>query len=119
QAAAMIKSDSHLTNPPFVFLISSYHREEIFSGDNSIELVDTFLSKPVSESRLFDAMVQVFNGKPDHDGAEDSQQASLAGVKVLLVEDNKINQLVATGMLRKAGMVVTLAQNGLEAIQQL
>ncbi len=41
------------------------------------------------------------------------------GVKVLLVEDNKVNQQVAAAILRKAGCLVDIAGNGQDAIQQI
>ena len=45
-----------------------------------------------------------------------NQTFSLAGVKVLLAEDNKVNQLVAKRLLEKAEADVTIANNGSEAI---
>lgn len=44
---------------------------------------------------------------------------NLKGTKVLLVEDNPVNQLVATDLLEEKGVVVTLAQNGQEGVEQL
>ena len=45
--------------------------------------------------------------------------AQLAGASLLLVEDNKINQMVAREMLEKAGIAVAIAENGAEAIEML
>jgi len=42
---------------------------------------------------------------------------SINGAKILLVEDNSINQQVATELLKRAGLVVTVANNGIEAVQ--
>jgi signal transduction histidine kinase len=42
----------------------------------------------------------------------------LADLKVLLVEDNQVNQMVATAMLAKAGCAATLARDGIEAVEQ-
>jgi len=44
--------------------------------------------------------------------ADDAGLAALRGARVLLVEDNEINQLVATELLRQAGLVVDVAENG-------
>jgi PAS domain S-box-containing protein len=44
---------------------------------------------------------------------------ALSGKRVLLVEDNRVNQILATHILKKLGMTVDLAGNGEEAIQQL
>jgi CheY-like chemotaxis protein len=55
-----------------------------------------------------------------HDAAGSVQRAAvaaqLAGRQVLVAEDNRVNQLLARTLLEKAGVVVTLAQNGLEAV---
>ncbi|MDQ2076861.1 PAS domain-containing hybrid sensor histidine kinase/response regulator [Marinimicrobium sp. ABcell2] len=121
QAANLIKADHSLTRKPYVFLISSYHRDEIFESYVTADAIDAFLSKPISESRLFDALVQVFNGQLEHTvhGLKTGADSGLIGVRVLLVEDNKVNQLVALGMLRKFGAVATLAENGREALECL
>ena len=42
---------------------------------------------------------------------------SLQGVKILLVEDNKVNQLVAVKFLKKWGIAVEIADNGMEALE--
>jgi two-component system, sensor histidine kinase and response regulator len=41
----------------------------------------------------------------------------IRGARVLLVEDNPVNQQVAAGFLEAGGLVVTLAENGLEAVE--
>ncbi|MDR1606900.1 MAG: response regulator [Deltaproteobacteria bacterium] len=41
------------------------------------------------------------------------------GARILLVEDNKVNQLVARKLLEKAGIVVTIADNGLKALEKV
>ena len=124
QATALIKHDKHLRNSPLVFLISSYHRDEIFNDHENASLVDGFLNKPVSESRLFDAISQAIG--QDHPLRKlmtpDTQQDNpddhlLEQLQVLLVEDNIVNQQVACGMLKKKGMNITLANNGLEALE--
>ncbi|MDX8413437.1 MAG: response regulator [Mariprofundales bacterium] len=45
--------------------------------------------------------------------------SSICGARVLLVEDNTINQLVATRLLEQMGVVVELAENGVEAVQKV
>src|SRR5690606_1385168 len=53
QRTGLIKTARSLKHIPRVFLISAYHRDEISGSDTNALLVDEFLSKPVSESRLF------------------------------------------------------------------
>lgn len=118
---AALKADDPLRHPPRVLLISSYHRDEIFQDHQHAELVDGFLSKPVSESRLFDALSQAF-GPGMTDPSEllpGGEVEVLGGLRVLLVEDNRVNQQVAEGILRKRGVTVTIANNGREALERL
>ncbi len=48
-----------------------------------------------------------------------SNYAELQGAQILLVEDNKINQVIVAKMLRRYGMTVVTADNGYEALEQL
>jgi two-component system, sensor histidine kinase and response regulator len=122
QLTGMIKKDRSLRNKPQVFLISAYHRDEISSTDPNAILVDEFLSKPVSESRLFEAISQAVNREqrlqeisPLISGPEDSY-ALLRHKRVLIVEDNLVNQQVICGILKKKQVVTQVANNGVEAV---
>jgi len=89
-----------------------------------------FLSKPVNRSLLFDAILDLLFkggictfGSPntlvdDRRGAENERE-QLLGVRVLLVEDNEINQEVAQEIMRNAGLVVFVANNGHQALEIL
>jgi signal transduction histidine kinase/CheY-like chemotaxis protein len=44
---------------------------------------------------------------------------SLSGIQVLVAEDNKVNQKVVSAMLRRLGIIVTVVENGQEAVNQL
>jgi len=55
----------------------------------------------------------------DHASTLESALAPLAGARILLVEDNEINQLVACELLRGVGFAVDVAENGALAIQQI
>ena len=87
------------------------------------------LRKPVRQSDLFDAIVRAFRGIPASDRMPDSvPDAAEAPVeikqldptlKILLAEDNETNQLVATEILKRAGVSCDLANNGREAVDAL
>ena len=124
-AARDIKTACDLNKKPRIFLVSSLSRDEIFSQPHSANqkdarLIDDFLSKPVSESRLFDAICKALpeclqpNQKTEPEAFE-----QLQGRHILLVEDNIVNQQVAIGMLRKKGVQTTTANNGQEALDKL
>jgi PAS domain S-box-containing protein len=53
---------------------------------------------------------------PARDGARESKEDAAAPCRVLLVEDNRVNQKLAITLLRRAGHHVELAENGVEAI---
>ncbi len=125
QLTGLIKSDNSLKQKPQVFLISAYHRDEISSADPNAILVDEFLSKPVSESRLFDAISQAIGREqllqqisPEvliHDESLDI----LENTRMLIVEDNIVNQQVIRGILKKKHIQTNIAGNGIEALKIL
>jgi signal transduction histidine kinase/DNA-binding response OmpR family regulator len=79
---------------------------------------------PILPSDLLEALVHQLAGDGDGDGAGEGapdreaaeEHGSRAG-RVLLVEDNRVNQMLAAALLRRRGHVVTVADNGLEAVE--
>ena len=79
------------------------------------------LHKPVSRSALFDAIIGLYDqhlagGVPAKQGRQDSTSHRFTDVKILLVEDNEINQQVAGEILERAGCTVEIADNGEAAL---
>jgi len=72
-----------------------------------------YLVKPVTASMLQDAVAEATHGAPRRRRAEGGQQR-LAGLRLLVVEDNGFNQQVAQELLEDEGAVVTLAGGGVE-----
>jgi PAS domain S-box-containing protein len=82
------------------------------------------LAKPVRQSALYDALVGIFGPKTPKRKlislpALDSKAGEVYPVRVLLVEDNLVNQKVALRMLERLGYRADVAANGLEALQAL
>jgi len=125
QLTGLIKSDLSLKHKPRIFLISAYHRDEISNTDPNAILVDEFLSKPVSESRLFDAISQAIGREPflqdisPELNATDDTLALLENTHLLIAEDNVVNQQVIRGILKKKKITTTIAANGIEALKLL
>ncbi|HKX36097.1 MAG TPA: response regulator, partial [Rhizorhapis sp.] len=84
--------------------------------------IDALLEKPIRHVELRDTLTGIFRGQAPVPAAEAPIRAPAAlpdcgGLKVLLAEDNKVNQQFASLFLRKAGCSVTIVENGLEAVQ--
>ncbi len=88
-----------------------------------------YFSKPVSSTDLFDALAVMLEGGESLQAAQPlithhnlhslGREPSCQGARILLVEDNRINQEVARGILEDFGCLVDVAANGLEAIHAL
>jgi len=122
EASARIKKHPGLGVIPFIVLVTAYGREEIMRQAEAAGL-DGFLLKPISPSMLFDTIMQAFGKdapKEFRTAHEKDREAEVLrdihGAHVLLVEDNEINQQVAQGILDGAGLKVSIANNGQEAV---
>ncbi len=121
ETAARIKAHSDLTKIPAIIMVTAYGREEVMRLSDNVGL-EGFLLKPVNASILFDAVMQAMGGQAEagkvprevRDQALDL--APIAGARILLVEDNEINQQVAREILEGAGLRVTVADNGQEGV---
>jgi CheY-like chemotaxis protein len=117
----------HLNKTPTVIMVTAFGREEAMGSaqERGVHLSNV-LTKPVTPSTLLEAI-----GETLHKGmevttrqearADDYAQHMLAlkGAKVLLVEDNDMNQELAMELLSQAGMTVVVANNGQEAVDIL
>jgi PAS domain S-box-containing protein len=122
EASKRIKHHKDLSKIPPIILVTAYGREEVMQQAEQVEL-EGFLLKPVNPSMLFDAIMQAFGEalpETSRVAQRHEQEAEalkhIRGAHVLLVEDNEINQQVAREILEGAGLNVTLATNGLEAV---
>ncbi len=124
EASKLIKNNKNLKNIPKIILITAYGREEIIKRSEK-ENLEGFLIKPVNNSILYDTIMQLFghtlksetkNIEKDSFNIENIQ--IIQNAKILLTEDNDINQQIATELLEKAGAIVTIANNGKEAVEK-
>ena len=108
-----------LTHRPKLVMLTAYGRDGIAEEASKAGIV-TVLDKPVSPSRLFDALIDVMGGTPvsrDGSGFETGTATIeslgvIHGAHILLAEDNALNQQVASEILRDAGLVVDIADDG-------
>jgi CheY-like chemotaxis protein len=84
------------------------------------DVLDAILDKPVRQRDLRDCLERLYTGPAKvrlaPAAAVDTPVAVVPGLRVLLAEDNKINQLFAIALLTKAGHQVDVAANGREAV---
>jgi len=116
--AQWIREDPELSGLPIIMLTSSGR-----PGDNLRRVnlgIAAHLMKPAKQSEIFDAIVNTLGVTSVEDELEHSDPVNLLGqarsLRVLLAEDNLVNQRLATAILTREGHEVTLANNGQEAL---
>jgi len=118
EATRAIKAEA---GAPAVIMVTAFGREDVRQEAESAQL-DGFLVKPVSASTLVNAIIEVF--APEHlaqpaRGGEAQGNYGLDGMKVLLAEDNEINQQIAIELLESVGVVVETTSNGRQAVDRV
>jgi len=118
-----IRQDARLGTPR-IFLLSSYGREDVVSAADALA-VDALLIKPIDASVLFNAVQAITLGNTAHAlplrarapaASAGVEFASLAGARVLLAEDNDINQQIAVALLAELGIDTDVAESGRVAV---
>jgi len=104
-----------------VMLLSSLDDQDYVARMKELG-VRTHLRKPITRSELLDAVMDALFGiapaeAPTAPPVE--EPAAPCPLRILLAEDNKVNQAVAMGMLEKGGHTTTIANNGLEVLEAL
>ncbi|MEI7935328.1 MAG: response regulator [Verrucomicrobiota bacterium] len=120
QASRHIKSDETLRHPPHIVLVTAFGREEVREEAERLQL-DGFLVKPVTKSMIVDTLVNVFSDSDERAlvTSEGEQMKPLRGARILLAEDNEINQQIAVELLEGVGATVKVANNGRVAVETL
>lgn len=122
EVAKRIRNNPDL-NVSQILMVTAYGREEVMqeAADSGIS---AFLVKPVGASTLFDTIMEVFGKQVEkrvrgttRSAMDKSALNGIRGAKILLAEDNEINQQVAVELLHKAGLVVTVVGNGHAAVE--
>ncbi|WP_227817299.1 response regulator [Nitrogeniibacter aestuarii] len=121
EATRRIKRDARLKHPPVVILVTAFG-----TGDVAVDAAEVGAEaqvfKPLTASSLLDAIMHAY-------GLERAMAAlpaprlpdlaSLKGLRVLVVEDNDINQQIATSLLASRGIDTEVAGNGRVALDRL
>ena len=124
ETSIRIDNDVRLTQPvPKIIMVTVHGTEAVMKQAEQAGL-EGFLTKPVNQSLLFDTIMEIFGRKVERTvSLRESREPDgvcaepLRGTRILLAEDNEINQQVATEILESVGARVHIAHNGLEAIK--
>jgi len=126
ECAHQLSQREHPHRLSTVLMVTAASRDEVQNRLTEDLGVGALLSKPITPSVLFDACGQVLGlsvpratRTTEREEALRRDQARLRGAQILLVEDNAINREIALAVLRRAGMVVSVAYDGQEALDML
>jgi signal transduction histidine kinase/DNA-binding response OmpR family regulator len=121
--ARAIKADPALRAASLMLLTSS----DLVAGFEQAGIA-LALRKPVRASKLYHAITELMGGSerpaacnpaPPREGPQPRTRPAASGERILLVEDNEVNQLVAVRMLEKEGFSAVVANHGREALEAL
>jgi PAS domain S-box-containing protein len=123
EASRIIKRGDRLQHVPKIAMVTAFGRDDVRAQAEDIG-IDNYLLKPITPSMLYDTLMDLFGQVNEeataaHPSRQDTHAHDAAGIRVLLVEDNEMNQQVATELLESAGAVVTIANNGKESVKIL
>ena len=114
-----------LAHPPHLVIVTAYGRDELLKQAEDAG-IDDVLIKPVNASLLFDTAMRVLGALRSGDRqavfaplTEDDRLAGIKGARILLVEDNELNQEVAVELLASVGLAVDVAENGSVALRKV
>ncbi len=123
--AERIMNHPGLSEIPKMIIITAYGRERVMQQAEKLGL-EGFLIKPIDKSVLLDMIMSAIGRKSgpglklrEKDGTVRDRRINMRGARILLVEDNEINQQVAKEILENAGFTVEIANDGLEAIERV
>ena len=114
-----------MDNPPCAVLVTGFGREEFFKEAELAGIVHALI-KPVNPSLLFDTAIRALGSNAPSPVRMTQTQtlaapdlSAIRGAKILLVDDNELNQQLGSELLSSAGLVVDLADNGQMALDML
>ena len=123
QATRQILQQTALLHPPAVVMVTAFGADEVRTSGAEAGALG-FIDKPVSQSRLWDTLAGIIH--PVHSPVDAlptfaaiESIKDLSGLKVLLVEDNEINQQIAVELMESKGVQVTVAGDGQQALDLL
>ncbi|MGD8835164.1 MAG: response regulator [Desulfobacteraceae bacterium] len=113
---------NHQSRTPIIILVTAYGHELVKEKTDKAA-VDTLLIKPVKASMLFNTIMELLGREVAAVPLAKTKRAldlsRLAGRRVLVVEDNELNQDVVAALLGETGLTVETAENGKQAVEKV
>ncbi|GAC1574942.1 MAG: hypothetical protein NVS3B7_07130 [Candidatus Elarobacter sp.] len=105
-----------LSNAPVVIMLTAYGREQVIHSAEAVG-IEAVLIKPVDPSLLFETVAATFYPElPASTFAPATNRRELGGLRLLVAEDNAINQEIIMTLLDDAGATVDCVANGRLAV---
>ena len=121
EATCKIRTLEHGGQAPVVIMVTAASRE-LLSHKTKLEtdLIDGYLVKPITVSMLYEAVAEaIVERKGEHiRHSALPASAQLAGLRLLVVEDNLLNQQIARELLENCGAQIAIAGGGLSGVEQ-
>jgi CheY-like chemotaxis protein len=121
EAARRIKDNPLIGQPPLVFLVTAHGKEEVMSVTQE-QGIAAVLLKPVDRTLLWEHIYAVFGERVADPGGKTAERAAkrptirVEGARILVAEDNPVNQMVAKGLLANLGLIVEQVRDGQSAV---
>ena len=123
ETTKIIKQFYPKNNPPTIIMVSAYNVVDVMQKAKEAG-IDLFIKKPINPSLLYNVLVEIFGERIAKATSNTQYQSlknqlfTLKGSKILLVEDNLLNQEIVTEMLKPSGIAVDIAKNGIEGVEK-
>lgn len=125
ETSRKIREMTALQPVPKIILTTGFGQEQAMKQADGDHL-DGFLEKPVTQSLLLDSVMAVFGQNVSYKSERNKDMGGkhhgfddIRGARILLVEDNEINQQLAAELLKEEGFFVTIADNGQIALDKI
>jgi two-component system, sensor histidine kinase and response regulator len=119
-ATRVIRNDTEIAGTPVIIMVTAYAREQVSEAAGDAHLLDNILLKPATTRMLAQTLcgtgAELMTSRVQ---AGSVREQRLIGIRLLLVEDNPVNQQLARELLEMEGALISIADNGRVALEML
>ncbi|MBD5128536.1 MAG: transporter substrate-binding domain-containing protein [Ruminococcaceae bacterium] len=114
----LVRSIREAAGDEAVIILTAFDRSDI-EEEAKAAGVTAFCSKPIFLSELRSVLAAPYTERESADETDDSAETRFDGMKILLVEDNELNQEIAQTILEAAGFIIDTADDGSIAVEMM